>query len=551
MLTDEEISKLTPAEDDPTYQALTYGERQVTRLGEELVGDYELPEILRVVANSVYLECFLSVDWGGMESFFSSNKLAFDRLVGEEETYRNLQFDDVTHYENGEYLYSIQMSLDDEKYEILIPRVCPDEIAFLKDNEVRLHKLRLSKSLQLLSSRFKKSITIEDCLFEKIIYLDSGKGRDMQSVSVKNVVGESGSFLRIGIDASCLGFSMKETKIRNFDCGASIINFEKCKFATNNHITDISKIRLVPNKFGNSFPFQMGPRLTVSETEVNHSISIEFPDIGSCGLSFQKVGFISSPNFGASPQGGVEYSFSQCDFEFLLALEEQKINRRLVLRQCHFNEGFSFNDTVFAEGFSFEHNSFDNAAPAPTFYGSKIHGSSDWGNLRKWPQYKATWRDNARVSISAYEHLRYEMNKMQKHGEEKEFYRLEMLCRLRSEPWSKYFPNLAFSWLSDYGLSVWRPLGFLFGLYVGFGVLFSCLLQRDYHPFIIAVSDGFKLSASSVLGPFGMRREIFERREIVEFGGWIHFWMGVESILGVALIFLIGLALRNQFRMRF
>ena len=66
-----------------------------------------------------------------------------------------------------------------------------------------------------------------------------------------------------------------------------------------------------------------------------------------------------------------------------------------------------------------------------------------------------------------------------------------------------------------------------------------------------AIYQGLKLSASSILGPFGMRREIFERSELAQFGGWIHFLMGLESILGVILFFLIGLALRNQFRVRF
>lgn len=218
------------------------------------------------------------------------------------------------------------------------------------------------------------------------------------------------------------------------------------------------------------------------------------------------------------------------------------------LGECIFYRGFSLDDSSFKNGMLLSDLKFGKDSSAPTAYHTEMHDRSRWGDVRKWPVYRKGTRQNADQMIKSYEHLRHEMNKKQKHGEEKEFYRLEMLCRLRSEPFLRQIPNFLFWVLSDYGLSVWRPALFLLGLLFVFWILFLKLLEKN---FINPVTDGFKLSASSILGPFGMRREIFARDELAELSGWVHFLMGLESVIGVILIFLIGLALRNQFRMRF
>lgn len=223
--------------------------------------------------------------------------------------------------------------------------------------------------------------------------------------------------------------------------------------------------------------------------------------------------------------------------------------RCLAIENCHFEDGFAIDETYIGNGFSLKNLSFSRNSRAPTAFKADIHDASVWGNIKDWPIYRGYGKQDPEQMIHAYEYLRREMNKKQKHSEEKEFYRLEMLCRLHSEDLTRQVPNWLFWIFSDYGLSVWRPLQWLMGVWIFFAHIFA-MLKAGAQASIAEFLFGIKLSASSVLGPFGMRREIFKRDELAQLDGWFHFVMGLESVLGIILIFLIGLAIRNQFRMR-
>ena len=229
-------------------------------------------------------------------------------------------------------------------------------------------------------------------------------------------------------------------------------------------------------------------------------------------------------------------------------------NPALIIDGCYFSNGFRLDGSKFERPAYLEDLRFSPYGSAPTAYGTVMPEQSFWGNIRDWPIYRGLENGNESIEsfvqkVRSYEYLRNEMGKKQSHTEELDFYRLEMLCRLNYESLPKKIPNWLFRNLSDYGMSYWLPLQYMFFSWIVFAHIYALLLGEEMSGWG-NISQGMKLSASSIVGPFGMRREIFSRAEIVELEGLAHFLIGVQSIIGVALIFLISLALRNQFKIK-
>lgn len=318
------------------------------------------------------------------------------------------------------------------------------------------------------------------------------------------------------------------------------IHISKCQFRGVMQIADAPAVTIGQSEFGKGMKI-IADRISIRRSSVKsgrsliHANSFTLIKCNINGINVNTRGQCISLRIVGNIFRGLS------DFSSIKCVE------KVGFQNNFFSKGFSFDNSNLSGGVDMSAIGFDKNSLAPTFFGANIHDSSTWGNLRNWPFPKRGTSQNARQMVRSYEYLRHEMNKKHRQWEEREFYRLEMLCRLRGDALAKRIPNLFFWILSDYGLSVWRPAFYLTGLLIVFWCLFFKLMEKN---FISSVTDGFKLSASSILGPFGMRREIFKRDELAELDGVIHFFMGLESILGVILIFLIGLALRNQFRMR-
>ncbi|MGC8524326.1 MAG: hypothetical protein ACP5M5_08570 [Acidibrevibacterium sp.] len=58
------------------------------------------------------------------------------------------------------------------------------------------------------------------------------------------------------------------------------------------------------------------------------------------------------------------------------------------------------------------------------------------------------------------------------------------------------------------------------------------------------------LSAASTLGVFNFRQAFFAAGDLVTLPGWLQVLSAGETIFGALLLFLLGLGLRNTFRLR-
>lgn len=192
--------------------------------------------------------------------------------------------------------------------------------------------------------------------------------------------------------------------------------------------------------------------------------------------------------------------------------------------------------------------SFGKCSDAPIFYDAQLPDVISWGNLRKWPVFHNPDKQSAARIINSYQYLKSILQNTHHYWQEKEFHRLELISRLPQEPVGRRLISRLFWLLSDYGLSVFRPLGILVTFFSVFALAYIYMV-RTFTDMPYTIIDGFKLSAAAIFGPFGIGFVTFEKSEVTNLPSSVFFMLAFESAIGLVLIFLIGLAIRNQFKL--
>jgi hypothetical protein len=186
---------------------------------------------------------------------------------------------------------------------------------------------------------------------------------------------------------------------------------------------------------------------------------------------------------------------------------------------------------------SFEGATFDKEPPK--FFDAELHQGTVWRGV-KWPPLPET-KDKAGAFLDAYACLKLEMDRLKKHEDELDFFAREMQSRrVWLGPW-RSLPIALYELLSNYGRSYVRPLVALFVVAaIGAGA-FWYFDARTYE-------EALGLSATNTLNVFGFRRDF--NLSIDTPLTWLKVFAALQTILGTILLFLIGLAIRNKFRMK-
>ncbi|HUI22628.1 MAG TPA: hypothetical protein VLZ74_16530 [Methylocella sp.] len=135
------------------------------------------------------------------------------------------------------------------------------------------------------------------------------------------------------------------------------------------------------------------------------------------------------------------------------------------------------------------------------------------------------------------------MDRLKKHEDELDFFALELQSCQVLLGTSMGLPIAIYGALSDYGRSYIQPLVALFflGLIGTLGILSSDALSPWQ-------SLGF--SFANTFNVFGFRKDFFDPSVIACLPAWLQVVAAVQTILGTILLFLIGLGIRNKFRMK-
>jgi Pentapeptide repeats (9 copies) len=249
---------------------------------------------------------------------------------------------------------------------------------------------------------------------------------------------------------------------------------------------------------------------------------------------FRSAIFSKNTDFG-SATFSEDASFESATFSGYADFELVTFSKKAVF----INAGFAAN-TVFG------HARF--GTRVPDFRGAKMHEATEWHGV-SWPPAPKD-KDAAQAQVYGYERLRQEMERLNKHEDEQFFFGKELRARRGLvRHWSgAWLLNYLYEASSSYGQSVARPLFWLFGL-LAIGAAFFAGAPV-FNGTRIPIPRAAGVSFANIFSFLPIKREIMTAEMIAGLSSAAQIVGVVQSLLGVVLLFLLGLALRSRFRMR-
>jgi hypothetical protein len=185
----------------------------------------------------------------------------------------------------------------------------------------------------------------------------------------------------------------------------------------------------------------------------------------------------------------------------------------------------------------------DFSSEPPRFFGAELHEGTVWRDVR-WPKRPKNVADAGRF-VDAYERLKLEMNRLGKHEDELDFFARELQSRRMVLHRPTFGLAIAlYGLLCNYGRSYVRPLvGLLVTIAVGAALSVPHFGASKY-------ARAIGLSLANTFAVFGLRKEFIDPQVIEGLSRALKIVSGVQTIAGIVLLFLFGLAVRNRFRMK-
>jgi hypothetical protein len=132
------------------------------------------------------------------------------------------------------------------------------------------------------------------------------------------------------------------------------------------------------------------------------------------------------------------------------------------------------------------------------------------------------------------------------------FFAMEQQCRRVVDGFWKGLPIAVYGFVSDYGRSYMRPLALLATIVILGAVPIRACFSGSISTFI---GHGFSgqalgLSFANALAALTIRKDLISPELLNALPGWLKVVAAIQTILGIVLLFLFGLGIRNRFRMK-
>lgn len=258
--------------------------------------------------------------------------------------------------------------------------------------------------------------------------------------------------------------------------------------------------------------------------------SAKFADIAD----FRLAQFKSRVDFGSTVFSGLG-GFTNATFSETADFEAATFSRYINFINAKFSERTLFNRVRFER--------------VPDFRGATMHEATEWHGVA-WPKPPES-KLGAQVQVYNYERLKQEMERLKKHEDEQRFFRKELRARRAlARPWSgEWTLNLLYQASSNYGYSIALPLIWLFGLFITGGAVFY-LVHANPNSGVLTIWHAAALSFGNIFPFVPIAKELMGQSPVI---GWSRIEKAIavgQTLLGAPLLFLLGLALRNRFRMK-
>jgi hypothetical protein len=178
----------------------------------------------------------------------------------------------------------------------------------------------------------------------------------------------------------------------------------------------------------------------------------------------------------------------------------------------------------------------------PDFRNAELREATEWHGA-EWPASPKN-KDDAQQQVYAYERLKAEMERLKKHADEQFFFAKELRARRALEPRGslQWLLNYAYEISSGYGQSVGQPIFWLVVLFALGADFFALAPVHGGAPLPWDVAAG--LSFTNLFSFLPYKPKLEELSTAAKIIG------DFQSVLGLVLLFLLGLGLRNRFRMK-
>lgn len=296
---------------------------------------------------------------------------------------------------------------------------------------------------------------------------------------------------------------------------------------------------------------------------------------GDNAVSFFKVNFIGNASFASAKflkksdfknakfQGRLLFSsaafadfadFTNAEYLDVCSFQRARFLSSSCFRKANFSSDAVFTKALFNEQCDFVGCDFKSPAffdevrfhrCAPDFRDASLCEATVWHDT-VWPACPID-RPTALQQVYAYERLKAEMERLKKHADEQYFFAKELRARRQLEKRlsARWILNWAYEIFGGFGQSIEWPLFWLVACFaIGADMLALIPTTRsaslDYH-----VAEGLSLSNIFSILPYKPDNSITEHLST-----FAKIVSDLQSVIGLILLFLLGLALRNRFRMK-
>ncbi len=421
------------------------------------------------------------------------------------------------------------------------------------ENLFSVNNMYFNTELNLKGARFQKGALFIECGFVRTVDLSdaeiSGRADFENSCFSADVYAENlnivGNF-DFGGAAVDGNLNMTWVLVSGPACMEKLVVkgdtvFERCRFC--------QSCDFYGSKFEGSASFN-----TNVFTESVSFAGSDFSDRSSFSMTefFETADFSGSDFFGVATFRGASFSseakFSTATFHDRADFGEAVFRGRSKKDAVESASPTRFAATDFKGPVDFSYAKFTSSYP--DFSGAVMPEKAAFSARSKhWPDAIKQGSEQAKDCCAIVRHI---LSKQGLPEDEHFFFRREMHFAGQIGSWWQRFPYRAFGLLSDYGHSIARPAIALFALWLVPALVYMAVFAWEgaLHGKEHGMFEPFGLSFSNVFRIFGFQRTHFGADYVRDLHNALEGLAAVQTIFGFVFLFLLGLGLRQRFRLR-